>query len=338
MEIKFNAIKEERKKLVAAISGLTGWSSVYKGAPSFAFAVNNYVIDKDGTLIYDERVSTEDARTLLIGLIEQGFVFEGEIDMIAPELADKPVNEESSEIEEKSVVTVSSRVTEEPITDKESFVKDAMDSEEALESCATVSYEAVSAGASDRLVIEVPATGFGAGALDNLEKLVTGKSLLIMKSIGTDSLPIEKTEDLVRFPWFQNNSSPENVSAYTRFVYALCEMAKKQKRVTLTKTSVASEKYAFRCFLLRLGFIGDEYKNARKILLSNLSGSGSFKKENSKDDSPTVSDTDTLPQGDCLSCGQSMSEPGNDTDGDCLFCVEKQTYVDETGVCLSYNA
>jgi hypothetical protein len=32
-----------------------------------------------------------------------------------------------------------------------------------------------------------------------------------------------------------------------------------------------------RCFLLALGFIGDEYKTARKILLSKLEGSGAFK-------------------------------------------------------------
>ena len=35
--------------------------------------------------------------------------------------------------------------------------------------------------------------------------------------------------------------------------------------------------YAFRCFLLRLGFIGAEYKTARKILLKNLSGSSAFR-------------------------------------------------------------
>lgn len=37
------------------------------------------------------------------------------------------------------------------------------------------------------------------------------------------------------------------------------------------------EKYAFRCFLLRLGFIGNEYKAERKILLKNLSGNSSWK-------------------------------------------------------------
>jgi len=40
---------------------------------------------------------------------------------------------------------------------------------------------------------------------------------------------------------------------------------------------VENEKYAFRCFLLRLGFIGAEYKIERKILLRNLTGSSAFK-------------------------------------------------------------
>ena len=38
-----------------------------------------------------------------------------------------------------------------------------------------------------------------------------------------------------------------------------------------------NEKYAFRCFLLRLGFIGAEYKSERKILLENFTGSAAFK-------------------------------------------------------------
>lgn len=38
-----------------------------------------------------------------------------------------------------------------------------------------------------------------------------------------------------------------------------------------------NDKYAFRCFLLRLGFIGDEYKIARKVLLKNLTGNSAFR-------------------------------------------------------------
>jgi hypothetical protein len=38
-----------------------------------------------------------------------------------------------------------------------------------------------------------------------------------------------------------------------------------------------NEKYTFRIWLLRLGMIGDEYKLARKVLLKNLSGNSSFR-------------------------------------------------------------
>jgi hypothetical protein len=60
-------------------------------------------------------------------------------------------------------------------------------------------------------------------------------------------------------------------------------MAKEAKRVTATEKPTDNEKYAFRCFLLRLGFIGNEYKACRKILLKNLAGSSAFKAESKKE-------------------------------------------------------
>ena len=54
-------------------------------------------------------------------------------------------------------------------------------------------------------------------------------------------------------------------------------MAKEQKRVTATEKPIENEKFTMRLFLIRLGFIGDEYKTARKILLRNLSGNASWK-------------------------------------------------------------
>lgn len=54
-------------------------------------------------------------------------------------------------------------------------------------------------------------------------------------------------------------------------------MARNQKRVTAKERDTDNDKYAFRCFLLRLGFIGPEFKQERKILLRNLTGSSAFK-------------------------------------------------------------
>lgn len=64
--------------------------------------------------------------------------------------------------------------------------------------------------------------------------------------------------------------------SFTAFIAALCKMAKESKRVTATEKDVESEKYAFRGFLLRLGFIGADRKEQRKLLLKNLSGSAAF--------------------------------------------------------------
>lgn len=60
-------------------------------------------------------------------------------------------------------------------------------------------------------------------------------------------------------------------------IAALGKMSRDLKRISATEKEVDNEKYAFRCFLLRLGFIGNEYKAERKILLKNLSGNSSWK-------------------------------------------------------------
>ena len=81
----------------------------------------------------------------------------------------------------------------------------------------------------------------------------------------------------VGFPWFSELPSPEETKAYSDFICKLCEFTVNAKRVTASEKETENEKYAFRCFLLRLGFIGEEYKQSRKILLKNLSGSSAFK-------------------------------------------------------------
>jgi len=129
----------------------------------------------------------------------------------------------------------------------------------------------------DRLAIEMPKDGMTPIALENLRRLVASKATLLKKALGTDSLPITEHTDRIEFGWFRPTDEQPKIGAYYQLVQKLCEMAKAQKRVTATEQPVANEKYAFRCFLLRLGFIGAEYKETRKILLKDLSGNSAFK-------------------------------------------------------------
>ena len=127
------------------------------------------------------------------------------------------------------------------------------------------------------LTVSLPKDGFTDSAIDNLWKLVDAKASLMLKALGTDRLDIEVTEDRVSFPWWDTLPEPEDTQAYTGFIAALCGMAKEAKRVLAKEAEVESEKYAFRCFLLRLGYVGNDSKAARKILLRNLSGYAAFR-------------------------------------------------------------
>ena len=122
------------------------------------------------------------------------------------------------------------------------------------------------------LTVEIPLEAVQVG---NLTKILEGKGSLIKKALGINDLRFEVKDDRISFPWF-SEVEPDEATAYSHFISALCEMAKNQKRITAKEKETDNDKYAFRCFLLRLGFIGAEFKTERKILLRNLTGSSAF--------------------------------------------------------------
>lgn len=129
---------------------------------------------------------------------------------------------------------------------------------------------------TDGLTISLPLDGFNPDSLDRLQKLVDSKARLLRKATDAARLTIRRTEDKVEFPWWDRMPEPEETQAYMSLIAALCKMAKEATRVTATETEVESEKYAFRCFLLRLGFIGSDSKAHRKILMKRLYGTAAF--------------------------------------------------------------
>ena len=129
----------------------------------------------------------------------------------------------------------------------------------------------------DRLAIELPKGGMTPTTMENLRRLVASKATLLKKALGTNSLPITEHPDRIEFDWFRTTDDQAEIAAYYQLVQGLCELARTQKRVSATEQEVENEKYAFRCFLLRLRFIGAEYKESRRILMKNLSGNAAFR-------------------------------------------------------------
>ena len=132
--------------------------------------------------------------------------------------------------------------------------------------------------AFDGYEVAMPRDMFTDKALDNLRKIVNAKGNLIGKAIGTQDLRIIKNDEYVSFPWYPKTEDAEEVQYYLQFTESLCKMAIQRTRVNSTANISENEKYDFRCFLIRLGFIGEEYKGFRKFMMRNLTGNAAFKK------------------------------------------------------------
>lgn len=239
----YNLRSTSRKELAIAVSEVMNTPLEYKGAPSFDYAVGDFTIGKYGEL------SGELTQELLDTLAERGFV--------DPESGRAFVLEE---------------LMEEPV---ELYIPEL--APQRNHDC-DYYYDGPSPNDDpERLTIEMPMEGFNETSLSKLERIIASKSELIKKAIGSDELKIEKTDTTIKFPWFSTEATGDEVSAYSHFVSALCKVAKEHSRVTAKEKAVENEKFAFRVFLIRLGFVGSEYKAARKILLKNLTGNSAFK-------------------------------------------------------------
>jgi hypothetical protein len=250
MRINYNVTGAKRKSLVGAISQELNAPTKYLGAPTFAYEVGGYHINKTGV------VEGEDNHELVADLCGlHDFKAETE-EYDTPRPAAEPVPDG---VEIPYEAALGGRVS--PYRDEEE----------------PPAYGQPESDDPDRLIIEIPLEGFTDTALENLDRLIASKAALIKKAVGVDALPVERTETLLKFPWFRFNATSEEVDTYSRLICALCAAAKEQKRVNAKEKPVENEKFAFRVFLMRLGFMGDEYKTARKILLKNLSGNSAFK-------------------------------------------------------------
>ena len=172
--------------------------------------------------------------------------------------------------------------------------------------------------AEGALSIMLSASEHTGGTLRNLINIIRSKEKLICKALNWDgeivspglvevlnSTPIDTVEDFMRvynsgqeagsftsdnalwlaglpdnvcFSFYNASLNLEELKAYVMLSLRINEQSKMQKYASVKQKEAENEKYALRCFLLRLGFIGDEYKSERKVLLSRLEGNGSFKK------------------------------------------------------------
>lgn len=75
----------------------------------------------------------------------------------------------------------------------------------------------------------------------------------------------------------QNGLHAGQLKSYIQLCLALSEMAKEVKTASPKEQQKENKKFAMRTWLMRLGFIGEEFATAREILTRNLSGDTAFR-------------------------------------------------------------
>lgn len=81
----------------------------------------------------------------------------------------------------------------------------------------------------------------------------------------------------IEFRLFNGTMHAGKIRSYIVFCLAISHQALKQKSASAKRTHTDNEKYTFRCWLLRLGLIGDEFKNCRQHLMKALDGNAAWR-------------------------------------------------------------
>lgn len=85
------------------------------------------------------------------------------------------------------------------------------------------------------------------------------------------------TKGTIEFRLFNGTTHAGEIKAYIQFCLAVTHQALSQKKASCRKPQTDNEKYTFRCWMLRLGLNGDEFKTCRHHFLKNLEGNSAWR-------------------------------------------------------------
>ena len=270
MKATYNVTGADRKALVKAIENIIGEKAVYKKLPTYAYTVGAFTVDKDGTVFCDDSNALE---RLVHNLIADGY---------RPEEAD---------------------------AEAETEAETEADTEEPTE----VPFDEAEAEPIN-LTVKVPMKNHTGATLRNLINLVYTRAGLLNKALGTSfrvdeelievlkddtcTLTTESllqaigdfeaehgkaidgltfTPDGITFSTLPATTDAEKLQTFTILAGMMNKQALEQKRIQAKAVNEENEKYALRIWLTRLGMNGSEFKEARKVLMANLTGHSAFR-------------------------------------------------------------
>ncbi|WP_434699442.1 hypothetical protein [Trueperella pyogenes] len=162
------------------------------------------------------------------------------------------------------------------------YLPDGIEAQAVLEAVHKAGFETADPG-EVALTVTMPTTGWSERTRANLEALLAAKGPLISKALGIPATPVQFNDDeTVSFPWCESITPETAREAVIPLVARLCQRAQEATRIRSTPPAPGNDKYTMRCFLLSLGFIGPEHKQARRLLLAGLEGDAAWRTPTSR--------------------------------------------------------
>lgn len=243
MHMELKCLAKDRKELVKALERRLECKAKYLGAPTFAYEIGPYKVEKDGTLTADDQDVDQD---LIAELSSKGFL-------------------ESPEAEGSTCISI-------PISehDGKSLMNIVFRTNSKDELLSKVAGRPGAFKVSKALV----------AALDTERPQKREEFIKILEGLGGNEINhgIEFTDQKIIFSGFRYTTEPAMIDAYTKLVEKISIEAITKKRIRPDRIGLTdNEKYSFRNWLVTIGMSGDEYKAARAVLLRNLSGHIAFR-------------------------------------------------------------
>ena len=247
-----------RKELVHKLAEHLGIRPVYLAAPSFAYQVGEYTVNRQGNILDSEGQVLE----------LEALLADGKEEPVLETITEQKETAEANTSVETKPIALEVRIPLEGydgrslrnllhmIYSKQPLIKKALNLDTDL-----VSEEAISA------LDQQPMT-----TLEHFQNALGGKSC--------PGIDFDFNKGTITFKLGQGGDDPEKVEAATQLL-ALVNLSARRSKLNISAKVKATdnEKYTFRTWLLRLGMIGDDYKAARRVLLQNLPGNSAFRKQ-----------------------------------------------------------
>ena len=295
MTINCNVIGSERKRLAQVLGAILLFEPVYTKAPTFAYVVDDYIIDKIGTISCPDSATPETVAQIIAKLTDEGFTPEisgdethAEIPTEMPDVAPEAPPESMPDLEatEANVGTETPDTAAEPEADPPTEEASGSEGDHPVENTTDESNTEANAHQDEpeiaeedetKLTVSIPRDKLPDDALARLRMMVSNKAELFKRALLTDDLPIEVSEDKVSFPWFTLTGMAGEGEAYAQFITYLCKMAVEQTRVLNKPYDGGNDRFAMRIFMVRLGMKGAQFALARKLMMKKLTGNSGWR-------------------------------------------------------------